>query len=63
MQGSSPAVRPTRLCLTMLNIEIPTLDVKISDLNHDVIVEAQRLPQAHAANGAKRILSLSDSCG
>lgn len=60
MSGQPQVVRPTQLCLTMLGIEVPSLEVRLPGLSHDLIAEAQRLPEAHAAGGAERILSLSD---
>ena len=60
MSGQPGAVRPTQLCLTMLSVGIPRLDVRLSELDHDLIAEAQRLPAAYEAGGADRILSLND---
>jgi hypothetical protein len=44
----------------MLSVGIPTLGVRLSELDHELIAEAQRLPEVHAASGADRVLSLSD---
>lgn len=36
------------------------MDVRLPDINHSLVREAQRLPELHAAGGVERILSLSD---
>jgi hypothetical protein len=43
-----------------LSLPIPTLEVRLSDLDHLLIKEAQRLPDTYAAGGVERILALSD---
>ncbi|MGW4464524.1 hypothetical protein [Micromonospora sp. NPDC004704] len=53
-------VRPTRSCARALDLPIPSLDVRMSDLDHLLIKEAQRLPDTHAAGGVERILALAD---
>lgn len=53
-------VRPTRSCAQALDLPIPTLDVCMSDLDHLLIKEAQRLPDTYAAGGVERILALAD---
>jgi hypothetical protein len=60
VSGEFPPVRPTRLCVTALDVPIPTLDIRLHDLDHVLIKEAQRIPEVHAADGAERILSIAD---
>ncbi len=60
MGGESFPVRPTRLCIGELELSIPTLDVRLSDLDHELIKEAQRIPAENVAGGVERIVSLSD---
>ncbi|QIZ99880.1 hypothetical protein [Leifsonia sp. PS1209] len=59
MADTSP-VRPTRRALSDLRIDVPKLDVPLSELEHPLIVRAQAVPHMVAANSAERILSLTD---
>jgi hypothetical protein len=53
-------VRPTKRALSDLRVEIPMIDVRLSDLEHPLIVRAQAMPDMVAANSVERILSLTD---
>lgn len=54
------SVRPTKRCLDDLAIPFPPLDVALSDVEHDLIAKAQRLPEEHASGGAERVRALTD---
>ncbi|WP_153040503.1 hypothetical protein [Actinoplanes sp. TFC3] len=43
-----------------LELSIPPFDVSLCRVDHPLIGEAQRLPEAYAAGGVERILSLKD---
>jgi hypothetical protein len=60
MRADPPFVRPTLRCVAELDLSLPTLDTRLSDLGHPLIQQAQRLPEAHEAGGVERILALSD---
>jgi len=60
MSEKSSGVRPTRSCLDGLGLKIPSLDMRLSDLDHALIKEAQRVPAAHEAGGVERIRALND---
>src|SRR5215831_6517997 len=49
MSGESKSVRPTRICVEALGLRIPAVDASLADLDHILIKEAQRTPEAHAA--------------
>lgn len=55
-------VRPTLRCLTDdLGIApLPTLDLRLEDLDHELIRKAQHSPDADAAGGGERIESIDD---
>ncbi|GGL15332.1 hypothetical protein GCM10012284_57470 [Mangrovihabitans endophyticus] len=60
MSGEPKPVRPTRFCMADLELSIPPFDESLCRIDHPLIGEAQRLPEAYAAGGAERILSLKD---
>jgi len=43
-----------------LNLRVPPITEPLCNLDHDLITEAQRLPEAHAAGGVERIVTLKD---
>ena len=56
-----PPVRPTKRGLDSLGGGLlPTLDVRLNELEHPLIIRAQAVPTQVAANGAERIRSLTD---
>src|SRR5262245_39510554 len=60
MSGESMPVRPTRSCLGDLALAVPLISEPLHTVDHDIVEEAQRLPERHAAGGIERILSLKD---
>ncbi|WJK33362.1 hypothetical protein [Solwaraspora sp. WMMA2065] len=60
MSGEAKPVRPTRVCMTNLDLRVPPITESLSEHDHDLIVEAQRLPEAHAAGGVERVVTLKD---
>jgi hypothetical protein len=60
MSDETKPVRPTKVCIDALDLSVPTVDVPLPLVGHDLINEAQRVPDAHAAGGVERILVLSD---
>lgn len=59
MAEASP-VRPTKRALSDLNVQLPTIDLPLSDLEHPLIVRAQAIPDMVAASSADRIVALTD---
>ena len=53
-------VRPTKRALTDLGLGFPHLEEPLEELDHELIVKAQKLPDVHAAGGAKRITAIVD---
>jgi len=53
-------VGPTRRVLAQLAIPIPNLGVRLSDLDHPLVVKAQALPDEVAAGAGEQIQSLTD---
>ena len=53
-------VRPTRRCLADLDLPIPNLGVRLSDLDHPIVVKSQQLPAEVASGSAERVRSLTD---
>ncbi|MEU8083828.1 hypothetical protein AB0B57_09445 [Micromonospora sp. NPDC049101] len=60
MSSEAQSVRPTKVCIEALELSKPPISLPLSDLDHSLIKEAQRLPEVHAAGGVERILSLTD---
>ena len=60
MSDEAKPVRPTKVCINALALTVPTVDIPLPLLDHDLIRAAQRVPEAHAAGGVERILVLSD---
>lgn len=60
MSGEANPVRPTRICLADLGVPVPPISEPVCKLDHALISEAQRIPEAYAAGGVERILSLKD---
>lgn len=60
MSGESPEVRPTHICLTELGLKVPTADIRLSQVDHDLVNESQRLPRIHEAGAVERIVALDD---
>lgn len=60
MSSEAQSVRPTKVCVEALELQLPDISVSLPDLDHPLVKEAQRLPEIHAAGGAERILSLTD---
>lgn len=54
------AVRPTKRCLTDLQVDVPELGTRLSDLQHPLIVKSQRTPVEAGAGAAERIRVLTD---
>jgi hypothetical protein len=55
-------VRPTLRCLAEdLGIApLPTLDIRLEDINHELIEKAQNTPEQCDAGGSERITSIDD---
>lgn len=55
-------VRPTLRCLSddLAIAPLPTLDVRLEDLDHELIRKAQQSPELDAAGGSERIESVDD---
>lgn len=60
MSGEARPVRPTRASLNDLDLTVPPFDRPLHGVDHPLVKEAQRLPETHAAAGAKRITSITD---
>lgn len=60
MSGEAKPVRPTRASINDLELSIPPFDEPPSRIDHALISEAQRLPEAYAAGGVERVLSIKD---
>jgi hypothetical protein len=60
MSGETQSVRPTKICIEALELAKPPISVRLPDLDHPLIKEAQRVPEIFAAGGVERILSLRD---
>ena len=60
MSGETKPVRPTRACMADLELRVPPITEPLCNLDHDLIAEAQRLPEAHAAGGVERVVTLKD---
>jgi hypothetical protein len=60
MSSEATPVRPTRVCLGDLDLAIPSINDSLSELDHALVREAQRLPEAFEAGGVERILALKD---
>jgi hypothetical protein len=60
MSIEARSVRPTKVCIEALDLPTPPIKVRLPDVDHPLVREAQRLPEAHAAGGVERILSLAD---
>src|SRR5262245_57505651 len=60
MSDETKPVRPTKLCIDDLRLSVPTVDVPLPLVGHDLVKEAQRIPDLHAAGGVERIRVLSD---
>jgi hypothetical protein len=43
-----------------LNLPIPNLGVRLSDLNHPLVVKSQQVPDEVASGSAERVRSLTD---
>ena len=53
-------MRPTRRCLSDLEIDLPDLGTPLSEINDPVITCAQSAPEQRNAGGAERVVSLTD---
>lgn len=53
-------VRPTKRCLSDLEIPLPDLGAPLTETSHPVIASAQALPEQRDAGGAERVVSLTD---
>jgi hypothetical protein len=53
-------VRPTLACLGVLNVKLPNLDQPLHQLDHPLIVKAQKIPELIGCNEAEPILALKD---
>lgn len=60
MSGEARPVRPTRVCLSDLDLPVPPITLPLCGLNHALVREAQRVPDAFEAGGVERILALKD---
>lgn len=61
MPEPEPPVRPTKRALDSIDDDpLPTIDVRLNELEHPLIVRAQAIPTQVAANGAERIRALTD---
>ncbi|SRR6266568_3245825 len=61
MADAFTPVRPTRACIEQdLGLRIPDIEVTLSSLDHELIKEAQRIPELYEASGLERIQSLRD---
>lgn len=57
---SSAAVRPTKRALDNLGLRFPPLEEALESLDDAVVAHAQRIPELVDADGAERIVSLTD---
>lgn len=53
-------VRPTKRCLTNLDLPLPDLGHPLDEIDHPVVTTAQAIPEQRDAGGVQRILSLRD---
>lgn len=53
-------VRPTRRCLTDLQLGFPPLELPLHKIEHELIVKAQRLPDEFVSGGAERVVAIDD---
>ncbi|MFC4040892.1 hypothetical protein ACFO1B_20870 [Dactylosporangium siamense] len=53
-------VRPTKRCLDDLSISFPPLEQPLHVIDHPVAVRAQHVPLEVAAQGAQRVVSITD---
>lgn len=53
-------VRPTKRALADLDLAAPDIGRALHELLDDVVLDAQRVPELHAADGVARIVSLTD---
>lgn len=53
-------VRPTKRCLTDLDLPVPDLRQHLDEIDHPIVTTAQASPEQRDASGAERVLSLSD---
>jgi hypothetical protein len=53
-------VRPTRLVLDDLGVELPHLGTALENVAHELVERAQQLPARVASGGAERIVSIDD---
>jgi hypothetical protein len=53
-------VRPTKNCLDAIGVLAPNLGVRLSDIEHPLVMRAQQVPQQVASKSAERIRSLTD---
>lgn len=60
MAQVSHQVRPTKRCLTDLDLPLPDLRQPLDEIDHPVVTAAQAIPEQRDAGGAERVLSLSD---
>jgi hypothetical protein len=58
--GISNSVRPTKRCLDDLGLSFPLLTSALYQIAHPLVRQAQALPEKCAANGAVRVVSLTD---
>ncbi|WP_166352550.1 hypothetical protein [Phytoactinopolyspora limicola] len=60
MTQVSNGVRPTKRCLTDLDVPLPDLGHPLDEITHRVVADAQAIPEQRDAGGAERISSLRD---
>lgn len=60
MASDPISVRPTKRCISDLDVDLPDLGVPLNEIAHPVITSAQAIPEKRDASGAERVLSLTD---
>jgi hypothetical protein len=58
--AAESSVRPTKRCLDSIGINVPDLGVRLSNVEHVLVVKAQQIPQLAEIRSAERIRSLTD---
>lgn len=53
-------VRPTKRSLNDLGLSFPPLEDDLSEMDHDLVAKAQRLPEELASGGAERVRDVAD---
>lgn len=60
MASESIGVRPTKRCLGDLGADLPDLGIRLEEIDHPIVVNAQSVPEQRDAGGAERVVALAD---